>query len=403
MTRHTLVPLRVIFAAMIVAVCGAADWPQFRGPDNGSITQDTSLPIQWSVDDARWSIALPGRCVSGPIVVGDQVVTTGSSGQQNERLHIFCVDKSRGGLLWQRNLWATGRTLCHPLTCMAALTPATDGQRIDVLFASNDLVCLDLEGNLLWMRAIGLEHPLTFDDRGMGSSPLLVDGTLVLQMECQGDSFALGIDCSAGQTLWQRKLPSTINWLSPATLRVEGKGLALLQTSDKLLVVEPKTGDVVSSYETPGTAIASPVAQDGKIFMPSKGLTALQYQASSDQLHLLWQENRLGAQTSSPVVGHGRLYVIRSPNLLACGDVETGRELWKIRLSGKQYWATPILAGDYLYVVSAEGLIQVVDVRGDEPKLMAKNDMQEEMLGSPAVSDGAIYLRGVSQLWKIGR
>ncbi len=403
MKYRTLIATRVVLAASVAFSSCAADWPQFRGPDNGSVATNENLPIQWSVDQSQWSIALPGRCVSGPVVVRNCVVTTSSSGQQNERLHIYCVDKSRGELLWQRNLWATGRTLCHPLTSMAAPTPASDGQCLYVLFASNDLVCLDLEGNVLWMRAISLEHPLTFDDRGMGSSPLLVDGTLVLQMECQGDSFALGIDCTDGQTRWQRPLPSKINWLSPATLRVEGKGMVLLQTSDKLLVLEPATGEVVSSYETPGSAIASPVAQGGQIFMPSKGLTALQYQTGSAELAFLWQENRLGAQSSSPVVGSGKLFVIRSPNLLACGDVATGQELWKIRLSGKQYWATPILSGDYLYVVSAEGLVQVVEVRGDEPKLIAKNDMQEEMLGSPAVSDGAIYLRGVSHLWKIGQ
>ncbi len=400
---------RVVLAIVCLGVAGvlgghaAADWPQFRGPDNRSITDETGLPVEWAAEDAQWSIELPGRCVSGPVVAQGRVVTTSSSGLQNDRLHVYCVDQASGKLLWQRNLWATGRTFCHPLTSMAAPTPATDGKRVYVLFASNDLVCLDLEGNVLWMRALGLEHPLTFDDRGLGSSPLLLSGMLVLQLECQGDSFCMGIECESGSTYWNRTLPSKVNWLSPAIMRVGDRPLALVQTSDKLLVMEPRSGEVVASYPTPGTAIASPVSHEGKVFMPSKGLTALQYEDGADELELLWQEERLGAQTSSPVVGDGKLFVIRSPNLLACGDLQTGKELWKIRLSGKQYWATPILAGSHLYVVSAEGLVQVVDVEGEEPKLVAKNDMQEEMLGSPAVSDGAIYLRGVSHLWKIGR
>ena len=299
-------------------------------------------------------------------------------------------------------MWATGRTFCHPLTSMAAPTPATDGERVYVLFASNDLVCLDLDGNVLWMRALGMEHPQSFDDRGLGSSPLLIGQTLVLQTECSGDSFAMGVDCRDGRTLWKRTLPNKINWLSPATLKTDDGDLALLQTFDQLLILEPASGEVVASYATPGTGIASPVARDGVVFMPSRGLTALQFHPDSDTPTLLWQENRLGAQRGSPVVDQGRLFVIRSSNILACGNAKTGQPLWSVRLKGSQFWATPIVAGDHLYAASAEGLVQVIDISGETPEIVARNDMQEEMLGSPAISNGAIYLRGVRRLWKIG-
>ncbi len=397
---------RILGALLMTAFAvpgGAADWPQFRGAGNASVTLETDLPVQWQAEDAAWSIALPGRCVSGPIVANHRVITTSSSGRQNERLSVFCVDADRGKLLWKRQLWATGRTFCHPLTSMAAPTPATDGTRIYALFASNDLVCLDFDGNALWMRSLGMEHPQSFDDRGLGSSPLLVGKTLVVQLECSGDSFVMGIDGQDGSTLWKRALPNSINWLSPATLKVDGKEMALVQTTDQLLVLEPATGAVVSSYQTPGTAIASPVAHDGVIYMPSRGLTALQFLPKADSPTLLWQQNRLGAQRGSPVVNQGKLFVIRSSNVLACGDAKTGKTLWNVRLKGSQFWATPIVAGHHIYTASAEGLVQVVDIRGKKPKIIARNDMKEEMLGSPAIADGAIYLRGVTHLWKIDK
>ncbi len=337
--------------------------------------------------------------MSGPVVTKGRVITTSSSGRQNQRLHVFCVDAASGQIAWTRQLWATGRTFCHPLTSMAAPTPATDGEHVFALFASNDLACFDLDGNVLWVRALGQEHPQTFDDRGLGSSPVLAGGTVVLQMECSGDSFAMGIDCGSGKTLWQRPLPNSINWLSPAVLPLAGKELALLQTKDKLLVLEPASGEVVSTYETPGTAIASPVARDGVIYMPSQGLTALAFQGT--QPTLLWQENRLGAQRGSPVVAGGKLYVVRSSNVLVSGDAVTGKTLESVRLKGSQFWATPVVAGDHLYAVSAEGLVQVVDISGDKLEIIARNDMQQEMLGSPAFADGAIYLRGVQHMWKI--
>ena len=60
-----------------------------------------------------------------------------------------------------------------------------------------------------------------------------------------------------------------------------------------------------------------------------------------------------------------------------------------------------IVAGKHLYTASAKGLVEVVDISGDDPQIVAENDMQEEMLSSPAIANGAIYLRGVSHLWKI--
>lgn len=392
---------RALAALLCLSLLGA-DWPQFRGADNASQSLEKELPVEWTAADAAWSVSLPGRCVSGPIVVGDQVITTSSSGRSNERLHIWSVATSDGTIQWHRSLWATGRTFCHPLTSMAAPTPATDGSRIYALFSSNDLVCLDLEGNVLWVRAIGAEHPQSFDDRGLGSSPLLIDDTLVLQVECQGDSFAAGIDALTGKTRWQMALPHSINWLSPTTLVHGDTKLALLQTTDRLLIVEPSDGRIRAEYETPGASIASPVSRDGVIYMPSKGLTALRYLSDMDEPEFLWQSSRLGAQSSSPVVGDARLFVIRSPNILACGDASTGDELWRLRLEGSQYWATPVLAGNRLYAVSADGIVHVIGIGQEAGEILAKNAMEEEILGSPAMAQGAIYLRGVTRLWKIG-
>ncbi len=391
----------LVLLTTIGSVLPGAEWPQFRGPDNTGFTKAEGLPIEWSEADAEWQIELTGRCVSGPIVVGSHVITTGSSGPQNERLHIWSVDDQTGRVEWQRNLWATGRTRCHPLTSMAAPTPASDGQHLYVLFSSNDLVCLDLEGSVLWMRALGQEYPQAFDDRGLGSSPLLIDQTLVLQVQCRGDSFAIGIDTQSGTTRWRRSLPPEITWLSPTMFRQGEVRSALVQTSEELLVLDPKTGSVKATYAPAGTSIASPVAADGHIFMPGGGMTGLKLEPRSSSPFVVWKEDRLAASSSSPVVGNGKLYVIRSPNILTCAEAATGRELWKFRLRGKRYWATPVLTTGHLYTVSAEGLVQVVSIGGEKPLLAATNDMHEEILGSPAVSDDALYLRGVTHLWKI--
>jgi outer membrane protein assembly factor BamB len=90
-----------------------------------------------------------------------------------------------------------------------------------------------------------------------------------------------------------------------------------------------------------------------------------------------------------------------SPGILVCGDAADGHMLWQLRLKGP-IWATPVLAGNRLYVVSHDGLVQVVDVQGTEGKLIGSSQIDEGILATPAVADGALYFRSNRHLWKVG-
>ena len=155
----------ILTLTVLSATTWGDDWRQFRGPGSRGVAANANPPAKWSAEDATWKTSLEGRAVSGLIVVGDQVIATSSSGLKQDRLHVWSLDAVSGKVRWHRSFWATGRTLCHPLSAMAAPTPTTDGQRLYVLFASNDLVCLDLEGSPLWMRSFGRDLKFAFDDR----------------------------------------------------------------------------------------------------------------------------------------------------------------------------------------------------------------------------------------------
>src|SRR5687768_446490 len=95
----------------------AADWLQFRGGDAGGAAATANLPVTWNAETGEhiaWKVPLPGKGVSGPIVVGGKVLLTASSGFKQDRLHVMCFDARSGENLWERQFWATGRTLCHP-------------------------------------------------------------------------------------------------------------------------------------------------------------------------------------------------------------------------------------------------------------------------------------------------
>jgi outer membrane protein assembly factor BamB len=145
--------------AIALAPCAATadDWRQFRGSDSSGVSSEASLPTKLNAATLQWKSPLPGRGISGPIVVGDRVVLTASSGYRDDELHILCFSASTGEQLWERRFKATGRTICHEVMSMATPQPCSDGERIYATYSCNDVVCLDLDGNLIWYRGMGLD------------------------------------------------------------------------------------------------------------------------------------------------------------------------------------------------------------------------------------------------------
>ncbi len=210
---------------LVGAPSRAADWPQFRGADSNSVSGDAQPPTEWSeTKNVAWKVELPGRGPSSPIVIGDRVVVTASSGVKQDRLHVLCFSAADGHRVWERQFWATGRTLSHPSSANAAPTPASDGHLIFAFYSSNDLACLDLDGNLQWFRGLAYDFPHAGNDVGMSSSPVVVGDVVVAQVECQGDSFAVGIDKATGETRWRVDRPHEASWASPVVVRGVRRG-----------------------------------------------------------------------------------------------------------------------------------------------------------------------------------
>jgi outer membrane protein assembly factor BamB len=404
--RHAV--LRGLLLIVGLVPIAGADWLHFRGSDNQAISTGDQAPLALAKDETgteqnvAWKTTLPGRGVSSPILVAGKLITTSSSGFNQDRLHVVSIDAKTGALDWERQFWATGRTMCHPTSSVAANTPASDGKRIFALFSSNDLACLDLDGNLLWYRGLTHDFPTAVNDVGLSASPLVLGDTVVVQVENKGDSFAAGLDTETGETRWKIPRPAEMNWTSPAVLRgaTRDQDLVLLQSPTRFTAHNPHTGEQVWSYEVACSAIPSPVADGDTVYLASGGLTALRYQPSAKAAEVVWSQNTLGPGNPSPVVYKGRVYSINSAGVLLCGDASTGEVKWKLRLKG-QFWATPVVAGDHLYIFNQDGLAQVVQPGDTSGEIVSRGEFGEPIFGTPVIADGAIYVRTDGHLWKI--
>ena len=84
------------------------------------------------------------------------------------------------------------------------------------------------------------------------------------------------------------------------------------------------------------------------------------------------------------------------------GDIKNGDRLWQLRLKGP-FSATPVAAGKYLYCFNEAGLLQVVDTTAKEGKIVGKFNLNDQILGSPAVGGGAIYVRTNTKIYKLAK
>jgi outer membrane protein assembly factor BamB len=383
----------------LISAGHAADWRQFRGNAANSVAVGEQLPTELSGETIAWQVELPGRGLSGPIVIGDQVIVTASSGYSQDRLRVLSVDVQSGEVRWERQFQATGRTVCHEKMCVATPTPASDGERIFAFYSSNDLICLDLEGNLQWYRGLGSEYPNASNSLGMSSSPIVVGSTVIAQVESDAEAFAIGIDTVSGETKWKIDRPRKANWTSPTILPAgnDTPALALLQSSAGLTAVDPETGTVIWDFADGASTIPSSTVIDGAVVIPSHGLTAIK--PGGVGFEQIWNASNLSPSTSSPVALNGMTFTLNSAGVLSAGEIESGKRLWQLRLKGP-FSGTPLVSNDHIFFFNESGLAFVVKPEQDKGEIISELDLTETILCSPAAADNALYVRSDGHLWK---
>jgi outer membrane protein assembly factor BamB len=401
--RRLGITLSISMIFFTANAASAGDWPQFRGPGGTGVSPEANLPLRWSAtQNVRWKVDLPGRGVSCPVVAGGRVYVTACTGYRQRRLHMLCFEASCGKKLWERQLAATGSTMCNPKTCMAGATPVTDGERVYALFASGDLACLDKSGDLVWYRSLAGDYPQITNQVGMAASPIVWRDLLFLPLENAGDSFAAALDKYTGRNIWRVPRARGIYWITPFLVEEGNSAEVIFQTDKDTTSYEPQTGKRLWSYGANSPSpVASPIFGKGMTFVAGQEFVALKRGPNGGTPAVVWKSSKLRPAYASPLYHQGYVYVLTQAGILACAQATTGKVLWQERLKNGSYWASPVAAGGNIYAVSEEGSISVVQA-GEQPKILSTNEIAETILATPAIADGAIFLRSDQHLICIG-
>ena len=418
--------LPALMVAMFV-VPARADWPRFRGPNGSGVAADEApTPTEFGeTKNLRWKVELPGEGVSCPIVIGDKLFITAYSGYGAEGgtqldlvRHVLCFDAKTGKEIWRKEIEAVLPEDAYsgmgvPSHGYASHTPASDGERVYAFFGKSGVKAFDLDGNQLWERSVGTDS----DPRrwGSSSSPLVVDGVVVVVAGPEKRAI-VGLDAKSGSELWTADAEALASvWGSPVTAPGEGgKTDVVLGTPGEIWGLNPATGKIRWYAGAVGEDgfNTSVVVADGVVYAiegRSGGSIALRTGGKGDvgQSHLVWSgrdANRFG----TPLVYRDRLWFV-SNRIANCLDAKTGEKIFQGRLPsegggafgrGADY-ASPVAADGKIYYVTGNGEVHVLKA-ADELESLAVNTLGAEgeaFAATPAISDGALFIRSSRHLW----
>ncbi|MBN9521969.1 PQQ-binding-like beta-propeller repeat protein [bacterium] len=381
----------------------AADWPQFKGPGASGVSEETALPTEWDKDKGvKWKAALPARGVSSPVVAAGRVYVTCSSGKRDDRLHVLCFDAASGTRLWHRQLNATGPTACHPMTCMAAPTPAADATGVYALFATGDLAAFDPDGNLKWYRSLVGDYPAITNQVGMAASPVLAKDKLIVPMDNDGDSFLAAVDTKYGKNVWKVGRPRSINWVTPLVRETAGRTEVLFAGPNGLTAYDADNGSKRWLYKEGAGAIPTGSVIGDTLFLPTGGVSAVKLGPDGPAGAPVMKAKEMASRHGSPLVYRGRVYAADGNGFIAAADAKTGKTLFKERKKAP-YSASPVGGDGKVYCVNEKGVTTVLKAGTDEFDVLADNDLGEEVLGTPAISGGCLFIRTDKTLFCVGR
>lgn len=199
----------------------ADPWNQFRGPNGSGVVNTATLPNSFGANENLiWSVSLPvGH--SSPVLTSRYIFVTGHEGDQ---LLTLCIDRDSGALLWKRMVKKQRTEHRNALNDAAAASPVTDGANVYVFFPEYGLLSYNERGDRRWEILLGPFNSM----HGLGTSPILVDDTVILQCDHDSDSYLLAVDKDRGSIKWKSERPGIQSGYSTPVVMKNKSGIRQL-------------------------------------------------------------------------------------------------------------------------------------------------------------------------------
>lgn len=124
-------------------------------------------------------------------------------------------------------------------------------------------------------------------------------------------------------------------------------------------------------------------------------------EGASSGPYVAWRTDPGGPYTTTPLAYDGLLYAVRDEGIAAAYDLATGRRIYQER-TGATHAASPIASDGKLYVAAEGGEVLVVKA-GPRFEVLARNDMGESCMATPAIANRTLFVRTLGHLYAVAK
>ena len=404
-------------------------WPAKTGPHrNGTANPEDARNLSTTWDESQgkgiaWKVKLDGQGHSTP-VIGDGQIWLTSATEDGKQQFVYCLDEATGNVLHHVLLFENQdpEPLGNPVNSYASPTCVLTPDAVYVHFGTYGTARLDPKSaNVVWQRRdIKCRH-----FRGPGSSPELYGNLLILTFDGIDQQFLTALDCRTGDTVWRTDRTTDYGdigddgqplregdlrkaYSTPAIVQCSGQAQVVSVGSRAAFGYDVRTGqERWTITHDDYNAAAQPLAFRDTVILNtgSRGANLLAVkldattQGNVDESHVIWNREKRNSRLCFPVLHDGRVYSLTGDGVMTSVDAATGEEIWAGRLGGN-FIASPVIGNGLVYVFDEQGRGTVIRT-GDRFEVVAKNQLDEGGKASPAIANGALFLRTSGHLYKI--
>ncbi|MBI5087140.1 MAG: PQQ-binding-like beta-propeller repeat protein [Acidobacteria bacterium] len=323
---------------------------------------------------------------------------------RKHQLVVLSLDTASGRILWQRTAYdGPVYDERHKKNTYATPTPVTDGKAVYVSFESQGVYSYSFDGKLRWKASLG-----NIGTVGMGpaSSPVLFGNLVILLCDQEeGEaSFITALNAASGKQVWKTPRQEAANWSTPILVDNAGQPVLIAPGMKNTIAYDPRTGkELWRTKGVVGNTVPSIVSGFDMVF-PSAGYPDKRVYGIKTGGDLVWSYEKGTAYVPSPILYGDYLYVMTDRGLLTCIEARTGKVIYEGKRVPKPatFSASPVAYEGRIFLSSEDGDVFVLKA-GPEFEVLATNPLDEPLYASPAIAAGRVYFRGAKRLFAIGR
>jgi outer membrane protein assembly factor BamB len=375
----------------------------FRGHNGNAKIYQADVPVKWNGNNGEnilWKVSVPIQSYNSPIVWEDKIFLTGANESSRE---VYCYRKNDGQLIWTKKVTGIpGSPAKAPKTTkdtgLGASTMTTDGRRVYAIFGTGDLISLDMDGNVVWAKNLGVPQ----NHYGHASSLIMHQQKLIVQYDQKKNGSIMAFDAETGDQIWKTPRKEKISWASPILVYHKNKSQIVVVADPTVAAYDPWTGKELWSIECiSGEVGPSACYDDGVVFAVNEYANVAAIDLD-DPSKLLWENSDVLSDIPSPLAANGLLIMPTSYGALACYDAKEGEILWEHEFDEGIY-SSPLLVGNLVYVMDTAGNTHIFRLSREAYQEISVNPLGEDAVTTPAIADGRIYIRTDKHLYCIGK